>query len=567
MVIMNNNETINLLLNKPLPPASIHNFSHISTKKADIEEWLSNLSLLNMAEISKQIKTTLLEISKFQTDAATKLDIMEAIRPAVHNLITSLKKHYLNQSLVLDSKAMKVANLVQTLKAYEFAIYNNIAQELIQKPEKASFNLGKLFNKSANKLALSLHRTITAAVNIIHETNLLYLSPIQGTWSKLHRLYLLADGQKLTNIKVLDAQVNHLQQETTIKETYIRAILMSIFRTNSLRQQEIQKLFEYTELWAHLVRDNNKPSTDDLFVADLKLDAEPLYITTDKSLSNTLLYINLQELMTHLNHIKENNGKPDNSSFQSYQTSLIEYALSSIEEPAERTTSRHPFEGKLIAAIGMVSCHYHISEQQKFNDVIKLDDYIKEQQSGNMLSDGFDSFGNEGDVDFHSNKTETNEQYQLGSVGIVDISPGGYRVTWNGDSPNNLKTGELICLREDSDKPWQVGVIRWVLQNPDEGADLGVEILSAKASTCGVMPNNHDDENLQFMRAIILPEIKALDRSATVLTPNYQFKDNHKITIRRGKANALAKLDEQYLKTQSFRQYGFTVIPAKKKSM
>lgn len=563
------NEEITKLINQPLPVGHLTKFSFITENKAEIEQWLSNLSLHNMAEISKQIRTTLIEIAHFNTDAASKLELVETLRPSVYNLINSLAKHYLNQSLVLDSKGISVATLVQQLRGYDFAIYNQIALELLQQGRGKKLGLGSLFSKLDQKPQIALHRAMSAMSGIIYETDLLYLPAFEGAWRKIHSLYQLADQHKLLDAKVEDLTQTKANEKLSIKHTYMRAVLVSIARTNSLRQQEIQKLYSYSELWCSLLADSRTPSPNDLFVVDLESDVEPVYITTDRKLSHQLLYINASKLLEHIKHIQQNDGELlDSSESQLFHTSLIDYIAKSIEEPLERTTSRHPFEGKLMASIGMLACHYHIAGKQQFSQVIKLKQLIREEEASEMLLDKMRHYEGDGDILFHQDEKTVNvdrELLKLNSVSIIDISPGGYRVNWEGESTQFLKTGEMICLREDDSKPWQLGIIRWVQQKPTQGADLGIEILASKATACGVQPARPEDGRLDFMRGILLPEVKSLNRAATLVTPNYQFKPGHRVRIRRGTADVVAKLGKEYLKTQSFHQYDFTVMPSSKK--
>lgn len=563
------NQEILKLLSQPLPVGHLTKFSYISTEKAQVDEWLINLSLHNMAEISKQVRTTVVEIAHFATDETTRLSLMESVRVAVSNLINSLGKHYLNQSLVLDNKGISIAALVQQLLGYTFATYHAIAERLLSSSSQKK-GFGKLFGKLDQKNAtLAIHRAITSLHDLICETDLLYLPAFGNSWKNLHQLYIKARDAKLLDAVHGDPNFQYVEK-LSIKHVYFRAVLMSISRTNSLRQKEIKKLNGFSEFWCSLLVDNKTPSPNDLFLVDLDSDKPPMYITTDMKLSPNLIYIDAKKLLVHLKGLKTGQATLLHQSEKHlHHTSLIDYISKSIEEPLERNNSRHPFQGKLQIAIGLLSVHYHVAGKKQFDKVINLKQLLKEESSSDILMEKASHFMGD-TVSFHQDEEKVSIDKKLlatGEVNILDISPGGYRVEWLGASPQALKTGEIICLKEDDNNPWQVGIIRWVQQKPNEGADFGIEVLATKANVCGVQPSRPEDGRSDFLRGILLPEVKSLNRAATLITPNYHFKSGHRIRIRVGSSDVFAKLGDEHLKTQSFHQYDFTVLPTTNKTL
>jgi hypothetical protein len=154
----------------------------------------------------------------------------------------------------------------------------------------------------------------------------------------------------------------------------------------------------------------------------------------------------------------------------------------------------------------------------------------------------------------------TREHIETYRCSIVNISPGGYCVRWSGKTPNVLRTGELVAVREPSDKTWHVGLIRWVKQNPTEGAEFGIEILSPRGKPCGARVLRKDGSSTDYMRTLLLPEMKNLNRPATIITPILAFKTGYRISIRLGREEVKAQLTREIMVTQSFSQFEFVIL-------
>jgi hypothetical protein len=67
-------------------------------------------------------------------------------------------------------------------------------------------------------------------------------------------------------------------------------------------------------------------------------------------------------------------------------------------------------------------------------------------------------------------------------------------------------------------------------------------------------------ETSSFLRAILLPEVKSLERPATIITPMLSFKSGVKITIRLGREEVNAQLTREVMSTQSFSLFEFVLL-------
>jgi hypothetical protein len=238
----------------------------------------------------------------------------------------------------------------------------------------------------------------------------------------------------------------------------------------------------------------------------------------------------------------------------------------------------------LLVCLGLTATHYHLADEIDFESVINIKNNFTEEEANLFLRNGIseDSFqpdtwrfsiGNVEGVDQEiaalSKQSPVKSQaglYPPQSAFIVNISPGGYCIRWDGEPPMSLRTGEILALREPEDNSWNIGVIRWVKQLPTKGAEAGIEILSARAKPCGSRVLKKTGDSTEYMRTLLLPEMKSLHRPATLITPNVSFRSGYRVLIRQGNEEVKVQLTTEMLTTQSFSQFEFALLQSQDKA-
>jgi len=130
--------------------------------------------------------------------------------------------------------------------------------------------------------------------------------------------------------------------------------------------------------------------------------------------------------------------------------------------------------------------------------------------------------------------------------------------------PGQARVGELVGVREPGQLDWNLGVIRWVKPAPGGSLHLGLEVLAPTAQPCGTRVLKNTDEASDYLRALIVPALKALHRPATLITPPMGFHaGSHIIIMRQGKEEK-ARLTRLHSAAHSFRQYEFELVEAER---
>ena len=554
------NQTISDLLQSDLTPRVDSSLSLVKPTRQDFQNWLSGLSMLNVGDTARQLYVTLRELAQLPLDEHQRFELLELMRPAIQTISVSLSKHYINQNLLLDERAEKIASLAQQLQAYPAVIYRHIARVLAHVLELQHFNLFNMNKKKAQNqiIALATLRSISDLTNLLYEAQSLYLPPPVGLWKSLYELYEFACKNELQHLALVD---EHQPQDSrpTIEHAFLKALILGTCNTNKLRQVEIKRLYQVTDLWVDLVGISSQPTGHDLFLLDPKEDLPPVYITKAVKPGSDTYYLDTRLLLSHFENLASSEPKLRHRSEGSLITGSLKYHLIlTYSAPLERSYARHAYDAQIEISLGLIGAHYQLSEGKTFEAIIGMENTLSVGGVARLSTDNFDI--NYSPKDEQLKVDATREQSEIYSCKIVNISPGGYCIRWEGKTPGVLRTGELLTLREAGEKSWHIGIIRWVKQTLNSGAEFGVEVLSPRGKPCGAKVLRHGDEPADFMRALILPEMKTLNRPATIITPNLSFKENYRIIIRSGSDEVKAQLSTEVLVTQSFSQFEFTVL-------
>ena len=144
------------------------------------------------------------------------------------------------------------------------------------------------------------------------------------------------------------------------------------------------------------------------------------------------------------------------------------------------------------------------------------------------------------------------------TINIINHSPGGYCLEWPSNAPSQLQAGDIIGLKASNERQWTTAVIRWIRQIRDGGAQIGVELLAPNAQPCGVQllrsgtPSN-------YLRCLLAPEITAIARPATLITPRVPFQEGSRVNINHLGKETKAVLGKRSVHTASISQYEYAV--------
>lgn len=558
-----------LLLRVTMPDKQ--GLSFCDTSPRDLKKWVDGLPKANIGETARQLYQALVELNQLKTPSENRLQLLEILRPEVYFVCKQLEKHFLNQAIVLDERPRKVANLCQALQNHLAIGYKLIVAHLAAQDGRERNQL----------LAVALQRATHSLCGPLIRASQLYCPVPEGLWLELHQLYQIARLHRLHTVVTRDPQALHTHGLST-EQSYLVALLLGCARCNQMRQSAIARLAEALEPWSALVNLQAGNDASSLFAVAPQLDGPPRYI----SLFGQSELVNAEGIDPSglVEAIKEHLLLTPDSTIQSrllvpegFSQDMLQHLAAAWGDIAERTFQRSQGQGALSLCIGMSSLHFHLAGTRPFNEVLQLPATINtavfkpDTGAPDVWSNAFDAqkanLWEHGmpfeeiqytSADKHTQvENSSADTYPIFEVAIVNISPGGYCLSWAKEVPSQLQAGELLGIRSMPNQGWSVAVVRWIRQVRGGGTQMGIELIAPHAQACGLQLVRKAEQNSQYLRALLLPEISAISRPASVITARLPFQEGNKVSINLNGSEHRAVLSRRQTSTGSFNQFEY----------
>ena len=559
-------------LRTPVPELTLLSFCKPTVR--ELKVWIQNLPKANIGETARLLYQALTELNNFRTAADNRIQLLELLRPEVFFVNSQLEKHFLSNSVMMDERPKKVANLCQALQNHLSTGYKLVIAET--------------FQQRSSLLALALQRTMSSLFSSLVRACQLYYPTPPNLWFELHQVYLLARHHNLHTVAIRDNSLSGISEHST-EAAYSCALLLSCSRINQMRQNDIAILANVLPSWCHLAAIQNPDLPSSLFIVNLHSDNPPRYkeLITEAS-GQVLLGFDTQNLaaalIEHQKSTENNKIKVRIKVPESMPSTLLAQLCSAWGNIAKRDFQRTSSKGVLEICLGMSAVHYYLANQRPFEQTIKLQqttmaEYKTDNSTPDIWASAIDAdLTLESDplqtdlIEYEPPSTEEHDYdtenpplatdvitalYPVYQLAIVNHSPGGYCLALNNDVPAQLQAGEIIATRETQDKPWVTAVIRWVRKAGPATTQIGIELMAPNAQPCGLQLLRSGGQPSQFLRALLVPEIPALSRPASVIAPRVPFQEGHKVSINQYGKELKATLMKRSVHTGSISQFEY----------
>ncbi len=556
------------LLTAPAP--ELENLSFALPEPESVGEWISRLPMANVPEAAGQIRQATFEIARLDTNWATRLALLEGIRPTILYLTARLDKVANSAGASADA----ITRLAQRLQTNLCSGYKAVVL--------AAYPDAETDAEACRTVSLAIHRALADLSRTLLRTLQYYVAPADKLWLTLHQLYLLAETLQIQEEEHVDT-VNAGSEALSINAVYLRSVLLALARPYQLRHRELSDVFTGLAGWGGLVRLANNMD-DTLYAVDLSSDKGP---SPSKSLktNDACRGIDLTALMAELeSHLNREDAAVEPGTAE---LGLISHLTGAWGEITSRAFNRADSSEPIQLCVGIRSAHYYLSDNTEFNDTVRTTASEVERvnpfgdnvhflpnagDSNDVWEDAFDVGGKiptnpkfeDPEIALFPSEPEANQKaqedpYPCFDSTAADMSPSGYRLRWAQPFPPTLQTGELVGLRDQADPRWCLAVARWIRQD-EHGPFMGVELLAPHARPVAIRVVQSKGSKAEFQRAFLLPELKPLGRPATLITPATPFKGGQKVVLRENGNQNTVQLGECLLKTGSFNQFSFRVL-------
>lgn len=528
------------------------------SRDSSVKAWVRSLPLTQVQFVSTLLYQALPEVARFQTAPANRIQILEILRSPTLQSIEGLTQSFLNQPLILPEPAVKTATIAQALQKHMINGYLVAVRDLCHQPKP-----------NTELLQLAIHRAITGISLLLLRYYQLYV-PVSGQlWTELHSLYQIALQLGISENPIEDTYP-HLSKCKTIKLTYTRTLLLACSRPNQLRQDEIASTFEALDDLSHLaeLHDGQTSNHETLFAVALDSNSPPLYRSRFSAGEDTLLLeLNTAQICRRLNEVSSAtaNESSEGAGLRNelnLTPALTLHLIRAWNLLAQRNFERQQTHGILDVAVGLTNIHYYLAGETIFTHFlnrtsgiqpvdgigaifqkrgVKLKEASKNKVEDDPWESAYDINGTQlagrniatDSIEFEIKKQEQEaikETYPIYHVPLIDSSPGGYCIEWRNEIPNQVKAGELLGLRDPARNRWSLGVVRWA--NQTKGAtQLGIQILSTQATPVGLALIHKTGDSSEYLRALEIPALKAINQPATLITNAVSFREYTKARL------------------------------------
>lgn len=549
--------------------------------------WTQNLPVANPNSLVQLLGQALNDLNRTKLSPEVRYSILELLQPHVDVALSNLSRRFLNQPLIMPEEPRRMAELSDRLLDMASTAYTIVAIEAIQQRDSIRET------NPARLTCQAIQRALTFAGRKILQTFQLHRSMEIHSWQTLHQLYALAEKQRLADLPVPEP----VSGSSTIRATYVQSLMLGCCKPNQLRQSDLAVLHRGLQHWSTRVQLESGGTGNHLFLVDLNRDDPPLYSALYREQPGAQCrFINTTALLKHLKALKQETGNQGISFDKntSVPSNMLDHLMASLESMSLRNFKRTASNSPLWICVGLGNTHYQVTRQRLFaqlrhgkryvpaatnqgkdNPFLPLlskgDMWQKANPEEDCVSDSEYEEYHQIDLDDATRamllqeenpELPPHEQYPVFKVQLVDTSPRGYCLEWAAELPDDIRTGDIIGLREadDEKKEWAIAVIRW-LSRPDNAKTLiGLELLSPRAVAYGASIHQKGGKKTPPMRVLLLPEIKLVGQPDTLITPRAGFKERQKVTLDNSVEACAIQLLRHIESTGSFDHFEFRYV-------
>jgi cyclic-di-GMP-binding protein len=548
--------------------------------------WVQSLPVTNTNSLMQLLDQALSDLNRTKLSPESRYRIIEILLPSVNVVLANLSKRFLNQPLIMAEEPRSMAERSARLLSMATTAYTIVGIEAIQQRDAIRET------NPARLTCQAIQRALVFAGREVLQNFQLHRPVAIHNWQTLHQLYALADIQRLADLPVPEP----LSGGSTIKATYLQALMLGCCKPNQLRQTDLMALYRGLQSWCDLIQLNNVGTGDDLFLVDLDGDQPPQYRALYREQPGPLCRtINTAPLLEHLKNLRQEMGIQGVSFDKntSVLANVLDHVIVSLGSMSLRNFKRTRANSPLWICVGLSSVHYQVARQRLFEQMLYGDKYVAAAtmltQDSQFLSTGSksDTWGKAnpeqdyvrageeqvpGQIELdaatrarllqeENPELPVSDRYPVYQVQLADTSPGGYCLDWVDELPGDIKTGDLVGLKEKEDqKEWVIAVIRWLSRLENAKTLIGLELFSPRAIAYGARIHLKGGEKTPPMRVLLLPEIRLMGQPQTLITPRAGFKERQTITLRNSVESRTIRLQRHITSTASFEQFEFRYI-------
>ena len=535
-----------------VPSLSARSPEDMELQPLQVKKWLEDLPLLNIAETSRKLLSTLSIHNRVEFDDALRLQLLELFRYPVNQISLELAKQYIGQPLPLSEKHKANADQNRQL---QLELANGYKRLVLNRADKGGDR------KELATTALTIQRAIRCLTDVLTVSYQTYSPDPPETWKEIHALYTHAEALKLADVEV-DDPLNKTLSRSKISHVYKQALLLDFSDPFHLPPRMIDRVQHYLDRWASLAQLTDVAPTYNptcQFLIDREKDRAGIVYTTDTSLdAHSLPYrlLNTVELArlahTQLTLLKNGQLPPpeglQENFFQESGQELLKRIISAWGVNPQRNFRRSHRSGHQIdIAVGLDAINYWINGGRKF---VVSSTFVGPIQQRTQLG-----------IEEKKTVAARMSEREYSTWDVEDESAGGLALSKTGQINVPVHVGDLVITRPPGiGSAWSVGVIRWVKSAASSNVDIGIQHLAPSAEPAVIKTVSEKKIESDFLPALLLPEIKPLKQPQTLIAQRGLAKPGMEIFMDNGYRLCRIAPTRLVEASHSFEQFSFDIL-------
>lgn len=539
-------------LNLAVPNLTARDAGEIELQPPKVKKWLEELPLLNIAETSRKLYTTLSLHNRVEYDDKLRLELLELFRLPLAQLSVELTKQYIGLPLPLSEKYRNIAEQNRQLQI-----------EMANGYKRAVLGLSSVPANGAREQAiraLAIQRALRCLTNVLAVSYHTYSPCPVGAWKEIHALYAHAEDQGLIELEIKDP-LNAAVPACSVSHAYKQALLLDFSDPYHLPPRMVDWAHHYLDRWAPLAQLGAATSAYQptcQFLIDRDNDHAGIAYTAGTVPEDPKRYrlLNTIELarqahaqLTQLasGEMPPAEGLRENF-FRECGQDLPRRLIAAWGVNPQRAFRRSPAADRQVEiAIGMDRINYWINGGKKF--VVSSTFVGPISQRTQLASEEI------------RHKDIQIPGRELSTWDIHDESAGGLALSKSGNIHLHIHVGDLLISRTPGDgNPWSVGVIRWVRSTGSSNIEIGIQHLAPSADPVVIKTVNENGKESDFLPALLLPEIKPLKQPQTLVTHRGVFKPETGVFMDNGCRLYRIMPTRLIEASHSFEQFSFDIL-------
>ncbi|MGO1400256.1 MAG: hypothetical protein ACTH23_02785 [Moraxellaceae bacterium] len=572
-----------------------------------LREQLAGLSSQTEMERTEQLADVLQELRVMDISDNKRMELTAIVIGASESSIVALRQHYISEVGVLTDVQMKHVAQVKSLyylilMIYEGVIRRNTAFITNDSMQLSGMNLMRYLSNekpSSTTLSLAIYQALSFYQKLLGEESLSYQKPSSYLWSRINRLYYLAQQQSLVDTDIgLNASIRKSYAKN-IHRLYCQICLYSLLNVRMMRRSHILLLQRLLPDWAEHVIATIEPQTQTRVFVDLCKDEPPSYWTARSDINPyekryKCLFIELSPVVEHIQArmqvLEDEFSKGVEARLLNNVSMLITYRYLRLQS----LPSKHVIINNAVLISGFNDIHYRVSGSRSFARLITAQDLPDEQRPHYDTFTGKNGSQTVLDVESLDSRDALSLFQRLrlapkaeSTLDSRDASSFKRSIVGQGQSLVNKESNTdkkvssqqpsykkevgrttalvpfslqvmslfLLCRSDATVLPeWSMGIVRWIDMD-SEKTEVEWQILGHQIVACGLRLDGMVTRGRHFVPAFIVGKDEQIQTTASLIVPTSHFQVNDRVVMCVDNQQTSLQIVRSILTTHEFSQY------------